>query len=193
MLVFFIIVLLQAGALEDISLNEIREQFETNYFGAIRTMKQAIPTMRRQRSGIIINVTSVAGLVRIPGECVYSSSKFALEGLSESISYEHQPYGIKLILIEPGVINTNFVPNIKFPHRAQYRSIHAEGGTSNDDSLSHYSETVDAFLSHYYPSMKNAPPPTMVSSTIIDAINNAINNALSIQIPGGRRLKMSSS
>jgi NAD(P)-dependent dehydrogenase (short-subunit alcohol dehydrogenase family) len=53
------------GALEDISLNEIREQFETNYFGAIRTMKQAIPTMRRQRSGIIINVTSLAGIVAV--------------------------------------------------------------------------------------------------------------------------------
>jgi short-subunit dehydrogenase len=85
------------GALEDISLNKIREQFETNNFGAIRVMKQVIPTMRRQRSGIIINVTSIANVVGIPGECVYSSSKFALEGLSESISYELQPYGIKVI------------------------------------------------------------------------------------------------
>ena len=168
------------GALEDISLNEIREQFETNYFGAIRTMKQAIPTMRRQRSGIIINVTSLAGVVGIPGECVYSSSKFALEGLSESISYELQPYGIKVILIEPGVINTNFVPNIKFPLKGQYRSMHAEGGKSSDNSLSHYSDTVDAFLFHYYPSMKNAPPPILVSATIIEAINSAKSSSQSL-------------
>jgi short-subunit dehydrogenase len=167
------------GALEDISLNEIREQFETNYFGAIRVMKQVIPTMRRQRSGIIINVTSIAGVVGIPGECVYSSSKFALEGLSESISYELQPHGIKVILIEPGVINTGFVPNIKFPLKAQYRSIKA-GGERNNDSLSHYSETVDAFLSHYYPSMENAPPPTLVSATIIDAVNNAKSSSQSL-------------
>src|SRR5919106_5855390 len=109
-------------------------------------MKQVIPTMRRQRSGIIINVTSIAGVVGIPGECVYSSSKFALEGLSESISYELRPYGIKVVLIEPGVINTNFVPNIRFPGKDQYRSIQTEG-KKNNDSLSHYSETVDAFLS----------------------------------------------
>jgi short-subunit dehydrogenase len=168
------------GALEDISLNEIREQFETNYFGAIRTMKQAIPTMRRQRSGIIINVTSLAGIVGIPGECVYSSSKFALEGLSESISYELQPYGIKVILIEPGVINTNFVPNIKFPLKDQYRSMRAEGGKSSNNSLSYYSDTLDAFLSHYCPSMKNAPPPTLVSATIIEAVNNAKSSSQSL-------------
>jgi NAD(P)-dependent dehydrogenase (short-subunit alcohol dehydrogenase family) len=167
------------GALEDISLNEIREQFETNYFGAVRVMKQVIPTMRRQRSGIIINITSISGLVGIPGECVYSSSKFALEGLSESISYELQPYGIKVILIEPGVINTNFVPNIRFPDKSQYRSMQVKG-EKNNDSLSHYSETVDAFLSHYYPSMKNAPLPKMVSDTVIEAINNASKSSQSL-------------
>jgi NAD(P)-dependent dehydrogenase (short-subunit alcohol dehydrogenase family) len=166
------------GALEDISLNEIREQFETNYFGAIRVMKQVIPTMRRQRSGIILNITSVAGVVGIPGECVYSSSKFAMEGLSESMSYELKPYGIKVVLIEPGVINTNFVPNIRFPDKSQYRSMQAKG--EKNDSLSHYSETVDAFLSHYYPSMKNAPPSTLVSTTIIEAINNASNSSQSL-------------
>ena len=125
------------GALEDISLNEVREQFEANYFGAIRVMKQVIPTMRRQRGGIIINITSIAGMVGIPGEYIYSSSKFALEGLSESISYELRPYGIKVVLIEPGVINTNFVPNIRFPGEAQYRSMQAERVGKNGNSLSH--------------------------------------------------------
>jgi short-subunit dehydrogenase len=166
------------GALEDISLNEIREQFETNYFGAIRIMKQVIPTMRKQRSGIIINITSIAGVVGIPGECIYSSSKFALEGLSESISYELRPYGIKVVLIEPGVINTNFVQNIKFPSNAQYRSMQSEEGMN--DSLSHYTETVDAFLSHYYPLMKNAPMSTLVSAKVIEAINNAFGSSRSL-------------
>jgi short-subunit dehydrogenase len=104
------------GALEDISIEEVKKQFETNLFGAIRTIKETLPTMRKQRNGIIINVISIAGVVGIPAECIYVSTKFALEGLSESISYELQPYGIKVILVEPGVINTNFVPNIKFPN-----------------------------------------------------------------------------
>jgi short-subunit dehydrogenase len=89
------------GSLEDMTTKEIKNQFETNYFGAVRAIKEVLPIMRKQRRGIIVNVTSIAGVVGIPGECIYSSSKFALEGLSESISYELQPYGVKVILIEP--------------------------------------------------------------------------------------------
>ncbi len=180
------------GALEDMSMKEIKRQFETNFFGAVRTIKEVLPTMRKQRSGIIINITSIAGVVGIPGECIYSSSKFALEGLSESISYELQPYGIKVILIEPGVINTNFVPNIKYPDKVNEMSKEilvkkedrSESGispTNNNNNVaksssnisSHYSKTIDAFLSHYYPSMDNAPPPTAVSNVVIEAIKTA--------------------
>jgi len=110
------------GALEDLSVDDIKKQFETNLFGAIRTIKEVLPIFRKQRGGIIVNVTSIAGVVGIPAECIYSSSKFALEGLSESISYELQPYGIKVILVEPGVINTNFVPNIRFPNSDRKKS-----------------------------------------------------------------------
>ena len=63
-------------------------QFDTNLFGAIRTVKEVLPTMRNQRNGIIINVTSLAGIIGIPAECVYASTKFALEGLTESLSYD---------------------------------------------------------------------------------------------------------
>lgn len=176
------------GALEDLSIEEIKKQFETNFFGAIRTIKEVLPAMRKQRSGIILNITSIAGVVGIPGECIYSSSKFALEGLSESISYELQPYGIKIILIEPGVINTNFVPNIKYPSNVEKKpkqtllkeEVRSESGINQFDhdigrssSSSYYSETMDAFLSHYYHSMKNAPPPTLVSTVIIEAIKTA--------------------
>jgi NAD(P)-dependent dehydrogenase (short-subunit alcohol dehydrogenase family) len=176
------------GALEDISIEEIKKQFETNFFGAIRSIKEVLPTMRKQRSGIIVNITSIAGVVGIPGECVYSSSKFALEGLSESISYELQLYGIKLILIEPGVISTNFGPNIKYPRKVEKKpkktllkeEDRPESGINqfNHDirrssSSSDYSRTMDAFLSHYQHSMKNAPPPTLVSTVIIEAIKTA--------------------
>jgi NAD(P)-dependent dehydrogenase (short-subunit alcohol dehydrogenase family) len=162
------------GALEDISLEEIKEQFETNYFGAIRTIKEVLSTMRKQKKGIIVNVSSIAGVVGIPGECAYSSSKFALEGLSESISYELQPFGIKVILIEPGVVNTNFVPSIRYPKKAQYKSAEeAERERGNNAYQSHYSGTIDAFLPRYYSAMKNAPSPSLVSAVIIEAINNA--------------------
>jgi short-subunit dehydrogenase len=80
------------GALEDISIEEIKKQFDTNLFGAIRTIKEVLPSMREQKNGIIINVTSIAGVVGVPAECIYVSTKFALEGLSESISYELQPW-----------------------------------------------------------------------------------------------------
>ncbi|MGH9950133.1 MAG: SDR family oxidoreductase [Nitrososphaeraceae archaeon] len=177
------------GALEDLSVAEIKKQFETNYFGAVRAIKEVLPSMRKQRSGIIVNISSIAGVVGIPGESIYSSSKFALEGLSESISYELKPYGIKVVLIEPGVINSNFVPNIRYPNNAEkkskQKSLREENGANSAGSdLNHeiekisttslyYSNTIDAFLSHYYSAMKNAPPPTLVSAVIIEAIMNA--------------------
>jgi NAD(P)-dependent dehydrogenase (short-subunit alcohol dehydrogenase family) len=177
------------GALEDISIAEIRKQFETNYFGAVRAIKEVLPSMRKQRSGIIMNITSIAGVVGIPGESIYSSSKFALEGLSESISYELKPYGIKVVLIEPGVINSNFVPNIRYPNNAEKKSNQKtlreeNGANSRGSDLNHviekistslyYSNTIDAFMSHYYVAMKNAPPPTLVAAVIIEAIKSAM-------------------
>jgi short-subunit dehydrogenase len=172
------------GALEDIVIEEIKKQFETNLFGAIRTIKEVLPTMREQKNGIIINVTSIAGVVGIPAECIYVSTKFALEGLSESISYELQPYGIKVILVEPGVINTNFVSNIKFSNKTDDKSqqtlrkqekseINYSSNNIKKKNSSHYSNTIDTFLSHYYTAMKNAPPPKEVATVILEAIKNA--------------------
>jgi NAD(P)-dependent dehydrogenase (short-subunit alcohol dehydrogenase family) len=162
------------GALEDMTTKEIKNQFETNYFGAVRAIKEVLPTMRKQRRGIIVNVTSIAGVMGIPGECIYCSSKFALEGLSESISYELQPYGIKVILIEPGVINSNFVPNIKFPSLIDEKS--KSGRLRKNASFSHYSQTINAFLSHYYPLMKSAPSPTLVSKQILESVKIALSS-----------------
>jgi short-subunit dehydrogenase len=175
------------GALEDISIEEAKNQFETNFFGAMKTIKEILPSMREQKNGIIINVTSLAGVIGVPGECIYASTKFALEGLSESISYELQPYGIKVILIEPGVINTNFVPNIKFPNQINNKFQHIplkeepKVNYSNNDikkkNSSYYSNTIDTFLSHYYSAMNNAPPPKEVATVILEAIKNASNSS----------------
>lgn len=183
------------GALEDISIEEIKKQFETNLFGAIRSIKEVLPTMREQKNGIIINVTSIAGIVGVPAECIYVSTKFALEGLSESISYELRPYGIKLILIEPGVINTNFVPNIKFPNqiddklqkpllkdekKEESKVNYANNDIKTNSNSSYYSNTIDTFLSHYYAAMKNAPLPKEVATVILEALKNASNSPESL-------------
>ena len=179
------------GALEEISIDEAKKQFETNLFGAMRTIKETLPTMRKQKNAIIINVTSIAGIVGVPAECIYVSTKFALEGLSESISYELQPFGIKVIVIEPGVINTNFVPNIKYPNpianKLQEPLLKDEEkeelkvNYSNNDikkkNSSYYSNTIDTFLSHYYSAMNNAPSPKEVATVILEAIKNASNSS----------------
>lgn len=99
------------GFFEDLSLDEIRDQFETNFFGVLNITKNIIPIMRSQKSGIIINISSGAGQVGFPGISAYVSTKFAVEGFSESLTYELSPFGIKVIIIEPGVIKTSFFGN----------------------------------------------------------------------------------
>ena len=92
------------GAYEDLRMDEIRTQYETNLFGLIRTTQAVLPILREQKSGIIGNISSGAGRFGYPGGSAYVSTKFAVEGLSESMSYELEPFGIKVVLIEPGFI-----------------------------------------------------------------------------------------
>jgi short-subunit dehydrogenase len=101
------------GSLEDIPMEEIKTHFEINLFGALRIIQAVLPVMRRQRSGTIVNVSSMGGRIAFPLSSTYSGSKFALEGISESLSYEVEEFGIKIILIEPGIVRTNFANNIK--------------------------------------------------------------------------------
>ena len=96
-----------AGFAEDIKLEELRLQFETNFFGAVAMTKAALPTMRRQRSGHIIQVSSIAGLHGSVTVSSYSASKHALEGWSESLRMEVNALGIKVVLVEPGAFQTD--------------------------------------------------------------------------------------
>jgi NAD(P)-dependent dehydrogenase (short-subunit alcohol dehydrogenase family) len=100
------------GAVEDLSLDQFKSQFETNFFGVIRVTKEVIPIMRNQGNGNIINVSSIGGKIGLPLNSAYISSKFAIEGLSESMRYELEQFGIDVILIEPGVVKTNFFENV---------------------------------------------------------------------------------
>ena len=108
------------GSLEDLSIEEIKAQFETNFFGVIRVTQQVLPVMRKQNSGgTIVNISSVGGRIGIPSLSAYHATKFALEGLSESIYYELEPFGIRVVLIEPGFIRTNIMNSSIIAKKAQ--------------------------------------------------------------------------
>lgn len=96
-----------AGFAEDLLLEELRQQFETNFFGAVSVAKAVLPIMRRQRSGHIIMVSSIGGRISAPVIGAYDSSKFALEGWSESLRIETRSLGIRVVLVEPGSYQTD--------------------------------------------------------------------------------------
>jgi NAD(P)-dependent dehydrogenase (short-subunit alcohol dehydrogenase family) len=114
------------GAFEDLSIQEINDLYETNVCGVVRVTQAVLPTMRRQQSGIIVNLSSGSGIFGYPGGSSYVSSKFAVEGLSESITYDLEPFGIKVVLIEPGFIKTNFANSmvIAKKRKIQAHNIH---------------------------------------------------------------------
>ena len=105
----------QFGCTEDLTIDEFRKQFETNFFSIVRIIQEVAPIMRKQNSGNIINISSVVGRMGLPGSPAYISSKFALEGLGECLRYELGQFGIKTTMIEPGVIKTNFFNSMKVP------------------------------------------------------------------------------
>ena len=149
------------GAFEDLSVEEIKSQFETNFFGVIRLTQQVLPIMRKQKSGTIVNVSSGAGRIGFPGMSAYVSSKFALEGLSESMSYELEPFGIKVIIIEPGVIRTNFKKN----------SVMSKKSLDNS-SISPYSSIIQKIDSSISSIIEHATPPEDVAKAILHAITS---------------------
>lgn len=96
------------GALEESDMKEVRAVYDTNVFGLMEVTRAVLPQMRAQRSGHIINLSSVAGIVGTPGASIYVSTKFAVEGLSEALWAELAPFKIKVTLIEPGAFRTDF-------------------------------------------------------------------------------------
>jgi NAD(P)-dependent dehydrogenase (short-subunit alcohol dehydrogenase family) len=96
------------GTLEESSMDELRQQFEVNVFGAVTMMKAVLPHMRSRREGRILNVTSMAGLMTMPGLSYYHGSKFALEGISSSLAKEVRPLGIYVTAVEPGMFRTDW-------------------------------------------------------------------------------------
>ena len=114
------------GCVEDVSVDEFKAQFDTNFFSIIRLIQEVGPTMRTQGSGKIINISSVAGRIGFPASPAYISSKFALEGLSESLRFELAPFGVNVVIIEPGVIKTNFMKNMKMAEKYGPESVYTD-------------------------------------------------------------------
>lgn len=99
------------GSIEDTSIEEARLQLDVNLLGVMRVCRAVLPSMRRQRSGVIINISSLGGLFGLPFQGLYSASKFALEGLSESLRLETRTFGIRVVLVEPGDVQTAITSN----------------------------------------------------------------------------------
>ncbi len=96
------------GAIEEVSEQQIRDQFETNFFGLLNVTRALIPTFKKQGSGHILNLSSVGGRTTLPMLGLYHASKFAVEGLSETLAQELQSFGIKVTIVEPGSFETDF-------------------------------------------------------------------------------------
>jgi len=144
------------GCLEDLTISDLKDQFETNFFGVIRTIQAVLPTMRSQKSGTIVNVSSVAGRIGFPVTPGYISTKFALEGLSESMRYELFPFGIKTIIIEPGVIKTNLFATLK--------------KTTKQDSP--YKDMTEKVMNGLLMMSEMGTPPQEVAKTIVKAVSS---------------------
>ncbi len=114
-----------AGAAEFTSVAAAKAQFETNFWGSVRLVQAALPVMRAQRSGRIVLISSIGGVIGIPFQAYYSASKFALEGFAESLGYEVGPFGITVTLVQPGNIKTDFTASRQIDNGADTAEVYA--------------------------------------------------------------------
>jgi NAD(P)-dependent dehydrogenase (short-subunit alcohol dehydrogenase family) len=100
-----------AGPVELTGVADAQAQFETNFWGAVRVVAEALPVMRSQRRGRVVLISSIGGVVALPFQAYYSASKFAMEGYGEALAYEVAPFGIRVTLVQPGNVRTDFTAN----------------------------------------------------------------------------------
>ncbi|WP_261808098.1 SDR family oxidoreductase [Paenibacillus sp. N3.4] len=144
------------GYVEDVPMEAWRSQLETNVFGVIAATKAVLPYMRAQASGCIINVSSVSGLSAFPGYGPYSTSKFAIEGFSESLRLEMKPFGVRVILVEPGAYKTDI-------WRKGFDAIHTT-------EASPYWNKLNKMLGYSRKAATSAPDPQEVADKIVQVV-----------------------
>ena len=140
------------GPIEDTSMAEARAQMETNFFGVLRVCRAALPAMREQRSGYIVNISSLGGIFGMPFSGIYSASKFAVEGLSESLRLETRRFGVKVVLIEPGDTRSQ----LPLRRRTVQPARHASA----------YQEIFDRFQAKQAQDEAKAPAPDAVAALV---------------------------
>jgi NAD(P)-dependent dehydrogenase (short-subunit alcohol dehydrogenase family) len=144
----------RAGAVEELSLADFRAVMETNYFGVIRCIQAVVPHMRQRRNGCIINVSSVAGQITSPPLTPYTASKWALEALSEALAGEMKTFGVRVAIVEPGIIDT-----------AMARRLSDHGNDSEYRQLARFASLFSAALQH-------PAPPSIVAKKILEIAEN---------------------
>lgn len=146
------------GPLELFPMDKIQRQFDTNVIGLLAVTKAVLPQMRTQQSGTIVNISSIGGQMTFPLGTLYQGTKFAVEGMSESLHYELEPLGIKMKIVEPGMIATDF------------------GGRScafvNDESVEEYQGTVQKLMGAWTGGDLKASAPSVVSEVIWNAVTD---------------------
>ncbi|MEF7654879.1 oxidoreductase [Bacillus thuringiensis] len=162
------------GFVEEIPVEEYRKQFETNLFGAISITQLVLPYMRKQKSGKIINISSISGQVGFPGLSPYVSSKYALEGWSESLRLEVQPFGIDVALIEPGSYNTNIW------------KVGKQLAENQSETTSPYKEYMDKIQKHINSGSETFGNPIDVANKIVEVAESKRTN---LRYPIGKGVK----
>ncbi len=140
-----------SGPVETTPLGDARDQFETNFWGTVRVTREALPALRAAGRGLIVNVSSLAGVFALPFQAYYTASKFALEGWSESLAYEVAPFGVDVTLVEPGNISSGFSDG--------RRESGGSGAGSYDEA---YRRAIDIMVSDE----RDAVGPEVVAETI---------------------------
>ncbi len=155
----------QSGALETLTLDSVRAQFETNVFGLLRMTQLVLPGMRRAGTGRVVNMGSMGGRLTFPGGGVYHATKYAVEALSDALRFEVQGFGVKVVLVEPGLITTEF---------ANTAVASVDSGATDDGPYAHFNEAVRKGTAAAYtgPMGKLGGPPEAVAKVVLKALTS---------------------
>ena len=162
----------QSGAVETVPMEQVRRQFETNVFGLVRMTQLALPGMRRQRWGRIVNLSSMGGKLTFPGGGFYHATKYAVEALSDALRFEVQGFGVDVVVIEPGLIKTGFADAAVGALSEATGEVTDDGGAAADDAYAAFNRAVAKSTAGVYegPLAKLGGGPERVAAAIEKAI-----------------------